>query len=115
MDGRQGAIEPHSGAQLFKCHIRLTAKECSQLLVMNGHNKGFAPGMAVAWSDIPGASALLQKFFDQAQGNPVTAGNFLAVSLPLVVGAEDSFTQVQGYGSHEPTLASPHTNGYSFI
>jgi hypothetical protein len=105
MDGRQGTIEPHSGTQLFEGHIRLAAQERSQLLVMRRHNEGFTPGMAVARSDIPGAPALLQKLLDHAQGNPEAPGNFLTVSLLLVVGAEDSFTQVQGYGSHEATLA----------
>jgi hypothetical protein len=42
-------------------------------------------------------------------------GNFFTVSFLLVVGTEDSFTQVQGCGSHERILPPPEASGYSFI
>jgi hypothetical protein len=115
MDGGQGAVEPHSSPQLFERQVRLAAQEHSPLLVMTRHDEGFASGEAVARRYVSSASALLQKLFDHAQRNPVATGCFFTVSLLLVVGAEDSFTQVQGYCSHERTLTPPPTIGYSFI
>jgi hypothetical protein len=115
MDGGQGAMEPHRGPQLFERQVRLAAQERSPLLVMRRHDEGFASGVAVPGRYVPGASALLQKLFDHAQRNPVATGSLFTVSLLLVVGAENSFTQVQGYCSHERTLTYSPIIGYSFI
>jgi UDP-N-acetylmuramoylalanine-D-glutamate ligase len=75
----------------------------------------FAPGITVTGSDVSSTPALLQEFLDQAQRDTKTTGNFFTVSFLLVVGTEDSFTQVQGYGSHERILSHLKATGYSFI
>ena len=46
-------------------------------------------------SDVAGAPALLQELLDHAQGNPETMGNLVARALIVVVGSQDSFTQIQ--------------------
>jgi hypothetical protein len=82
---------------------------------MGSQDEWFASGITVTGSNVPGAPTLLQELLDQAQRDTETMGNFFTVSLLLVVGTEDSFTQVQGYGSHAKILTHPQTIGYSFI
>ena len=115
MDGRQGTLELPRRPQFFEGQIRFAAQQRLHLPVMGTQDKRFASGITVAGSNVSGAPALLQEFLDQAQRDPETMGNFFTVSLLLVVGREDSFTQVQGYGSHEETLPQTEAYGYSFI
>jgi hypothetical protein len=100
MNRRQGTIELHGCPQFFEGHVRFAAQQRLHLPVMGAQDERFAPGTTVTGSDVSGAPALLQEFLDQAQRDTKTTGNFFTVSFLLVVGTEDSFTQVQGYGSH---------------
>lgn len=103
------------GPQFLQGHVRFSAQQRLHLPVMGAQDERFAPGIMVAGSDVSGTPALLQEFLDQAQRDTKTTGNFFTVSFFLVVGTEDSFTQVQGYGSHARTLTQPEAIGYSFI
>jgi hypothetical protein len=115
MNRRQGTIELHGRPQFFEGQVRFAAQQGLHLSAMGVQDERFAPGITVTGSDVPGAPPLLQEFLDQAQRDTETMGNFFTVSLLLVVGTEDSFTQVQGYGSHAQILTHPQTIGYSFI
>jgi len=115
MDGRQGAVERYGGPQFLEGHIRFAAQQRLHLPVMGAQDEGLASGITMTGSDVSGAPALLQEFLDQPQRDTETMSNFLTVSFLLVVGTEDSFTQVQGYGSHERILPNPEPHGYSFI
>ena len=115
MDSGQGAVELYGDPQFLQGHVRFSAQQRLHLPVMGSQDEGFASRIAVTGGDVSGAPALLQEFLDQAQRDTETMGDFFAVSFLLVVGTEDSFTQVQGYGSHERILTHPETVGYSFI
>lgn len=64
-------------------------------------------------SDVAGVPALLEELLDHAQGNPETMGHFGARAFVVVVGTEDSLTQIQGECSHVAILAHPSYNGYT--
>jgi hypothetical protein len=115
MDSWQGAVELYGGPQFLQGHVRFAAQQRLHLPVMGAQDERFAPRITVTGSDVSSAPALLQEFLDHAQRDTETTGNFFAVSFLLVVGTEDSFTQVQGYGSHGRILTHPETDGYSFI
>ena len=115
MNRRQGAVELYGGPQFFEGQVRFAPQQRLHLLAMGDQDERFASGKTVTRSDVSSAPTLLQEFLDQAQRDPETMGNFFAVSFLLVVGTEDSFTQVQGYGSHEIILPPPEASGYSFI
>jgi len=115
MNRRQGTVELHGPPQFFEGHVWFAAQQRLHLLAMGDQDERFASGKTVTRSDVSGAPTLLQEFLDQAQRDPETMGNFFAVSFLLVVGTEDSFTQVQGYGSHERILSHRKSVGYSFI
>jgi len=115
MDGGQGAVELYGRPQFFEGQVRFAAQQGLHLSAMGVQDERFAPGITVTGSDVPGAPPLLQEFLDQAQRDTETMGNFFTVSLLLVMGVEDSFTQVQGYCSHEYTVTHSPTIGYSFI
>jgi hypothetical protein len=115
MDSRQGAVDLYGRPQFLQGQVRFAAQQRLHLPVMGAQNKWFAPRKTVTRSDVSGTPALLQEFLNQAQRDTETMGNFFTVSFLLVVGTEDSFTQVQGYGSHERILPPPEASGYSFI
>ena len=95
MDGRQGAVKPHGLAQLRQGQVRLLPQQNAHLLLMRGHKAGFGTGKTVAWRNVPRSPALLQELLDQAEGNPETPGNLLAVALFLIVRGQDTFPQIQ--------------------
>jgi len=115
MNRRQGAVELHGRPQLFEGQVRFAAQQRLHLSAMRVQDERFAPRIMVTGCNVSGASALLQELLDQAQGDTETMGSFFAVPFLLVVGTEDSFTQVQGYGSHARALTHPEAIGYSFI
>jgi hypothetical protein len=115
MNSRQGTIELHGRPQFFESQVGFAAQQRLHLPVMGVQDERFASGISVTGSDVSSTSALLQEFLDQAQRDTETMGNFFTVSFLLVVGTEDSFTQVQGYGSHERILSHRKPSGYSFI
>jgi hypothetical protein len=115
MDGWQGAVKLHGRPQFFESHIRFAPQQRLHLSVMGVQDERFAPRIAVTRSDVSGTPALLQEFLDQTQRDTKAVGNFFTVSFLLVVGTEDSFTQVQGCRSQEQILSHPEMIGYSFI
>jgi len=114
MDRRQGAVELYGRPQFLQGHVRFSAQQRLHLPVMRVQDEWFASGITVAGSDVSGAPPLLQEFLDQPQRNTETMGNFFTVSFFLVVGTEDSFTQVQGYGSHAINSSNPGNNWLQF-
>jgi hypothetical protein len=101
MDSRQSAVELYGGPQFLQGQVRFAAQQRLHLPAMGVQDERLAPRITVTGCNVSGASALLQEFFDQAQRDTETMGDFFAVPFLLVVGTEDSFTQVQGYRSHE--------------
>jgi hypothetical protein len=101
MNRRQGTLELHGRPQFFEGQVRFATQQRLHLPVMGAQDERFAPRIAVTGSNVAGVPALLQELLNHAQRDPETMGNFFTVSLLLVVGTEDSFTQVQGYRSHE--------------
>jgi hypothetical protein len=66
-------------------------------------------------ADVAETPALLEQLLDHAQRNPETAGHLLAGALIGVIGGQYSFSQIQGNGSHAPSLPHLKHCGYSFI
>jgi hypothetical protein len=114
VDGLHGALETSGRAQLLEGQIIFFGEQGAQLGAVSAHDGGFAAGETMAWGNIAGASALLEEFLDQAQGDAETAGHLRACAFALVVGGQDSLAQIQGNGWHGRTLPDPRTNGYSF-
>ena len=85
MNGRQRAAKSYGLAQFFKCQVGLTPQQRSHLLLVASQNLGLTPGKVVAWLDVPGLPALLQKFFDHAQRNSIPRGNIQASALFAIV------------------------------
>lgn len=71
---------------------------------MAGDNGGFAPGKAVAWGEVAGASALLEEFFDQAQGDTEAAGHVFPRAFVGVVGRENTLAQIHRSRGHGLSL-----------
>jgi hypothetical protein len=92
MDGREGAVQPHGLAQFREGQIRLLGQQPPHLLLMGGQDAWLGPGKAVARGNVPGSAALLEQLLDQAEGHPVPAGDFLAVTHLLIIGAQDAFS-----------------------
>jgi hypothetical protein len=44
---------------------------------------------------VAGAPTLLQELLDHAEGNPETVGNLRTSSLLVIIGSQDSFSQIQ--------------------
>jgi hypothetical protein len=115
MDGWQAAVQPHGLAQLRQGQVRLLPQQNPHLLLMGGRDARLGTGKTVAWRNVPRASTLLQELLDQAEGNPETPGDFLAVALFLIVNSQDAFPHIQGNRSHENILLPLGNYGYSFI
>lgn len=58
-------------------------------------NDALTPGMVVAGPNISGMSALLDELFDNPQRDPITTRNVFPGTFIIIVGTEDSFTQIQ--------------------
>jgi hypothetical protein len=69
----------------------------------------------MARSNLSCAPALMEELFDHAQRDPVAVGDFFPRSLPLVVGSQDAFAQIQRECFHANTLLHLPHNGHSFI
>lgn len=69
----------------------------------------------MAWTDISGSPALLQKLLHHAQRDTIPLSHLLSVPFLTVVGSKDPFTQIQRDRSHERSLSQLGRNGYSFI
>jgi hypothetical protein len=54
-----------------------------------------APAEPIPGADVAGVPALLQQLLDHAQGDPETMGDLGARPLIVVIGGQDSFTQIQ--------------------
>ena len=95
MDGGQRTVQSQAGTQLLEGQIGLLVQQSPHLAPMGRQNPRLAPGETVARANLPGSPALLQKLFDHAQRNPVTAADLLSGPLLLIIGSQNSFAQVQ--------------------
>jgi len=82
-------------------------RKATELAAVGGHNGGFATRITMARGDVTGVATLLEKLFNQTQGNPKTPGNHLPRAFVIVVGSQNTFAQSQRGRSHEPRLPHP--------
>jgi hypothetical protein len=63
--------------------------------MMGGNNHRFASRKVLAWSNVPGAPALLQELLDHAQRDSETVGDLGTSAFPVIVGTKNSFAEIQ--------------------
>ena len=115
VDGREGATQARDDAQLLEGQIGFLVQQCPELMLVAGHNAGFASGTVRLRPHVTKASPLLQELLNHAQRHPEPAGHLLACALVSVIGRQNPFTQIKGNGFHAPRLPYSKINGYSFI
>ena len=95
MDGRQRAIQLHDLTQFRQGQIRLPRQVQLHLLLVGGKNAWLGTRKAVARGNVARSPALLQELLDQAEGDSITAGDFLAGAVLLVVRGQNALPQIQ--------------------
>lgn len=72
---------------------------------------GLAAGAMMLRADIAKMTPLLVQLLDHALGQAKPTGDLVSGALPVVVGAEKTFPEIQGESFHDNSSPS---NGYSF-
>jgi len=91
MKSLQGTVESCGRSEFLQGQIILLGQQGSELLAVAGDDHGLAAGETVPRSDVAGAAALLEEFFDQPQRHPEAAGDFLPGALVVVISGQDAF------------------------
>ena len=95
MDGLKGALESHGLPQLFQGEVVLFGQQGAHLAAVGGDNHRLASAEPASRGNVAGAPTLLQELLDHAEGNPETVGNLRPGALPVIIGSQDSFAQIQ--------------------
>lgn len=80
---------------------------------MRRDNHRLAASKVMPWREVTRASALLKELLDHAQGNPETMGNLGTCALVVIVGCQDSLTEIQRERSHAQHPTTLFSNGYT--
>jgi len=115
MDRWQRAIQGRGPAQFRQGKIRLAAEKLPKGLALSGDFARLEPATMIAWTDVAALSPTLQEFLDHTQRYSKAVGNLLSGPFLLIVRSQNSFPQIQRYGSHEETISRPAQYGYNFI
>jgi hypothetical protein len=95
LDGLEGAAHRQGLAQFCQGQVGFAGRQIPQSLLVAQAQGRSAAGITVTGPQVAGVAALLEKFFNQAQGNPEAAGDFLASAFLSVVGGYNPFPQIQ--------------------
>lgn len=115
MDRWQRAIQGRGPAQFLQSKIRLAAEELPKGLALSGDFARLEPATMIAWADVAALPPTLQEFLDHTQRYSKAVGNLLSGPFLLIVRSQNSFPQIQRYGSHGETISRTAHNGYDFI
>jgi len=115
MDGWQRAIQGRGPSQFLQGQVRLAAQELTKGLALSGDFAGLKPATMIARAEVAALAPPLQEFLDHAQRDAKAVGDLLSCPFLLIVRSQNSFPQIQGYGSHGLTLPPLANYGYNFI
>ena len=104
MNGLNGATQAQVLAQFPQSEVALFGQKSPHLSTVGGPDHGFASGKTMTRRDVAGMAALLEKLFDHAQRNTKPEGNLVASALVVVVGLQDSLSQIQRKCCHAQGL-----------
>ena len=110
----EGTLQSGGRSQFLERQIILLGQQGTQLVAVAGHDGRLTPGKTVARRDIAGATTLLEKLFYQAQRHAEPVSHLRPRTFLVVIGCQDSFTQIDRSGAHEQSLPRPLNHGYSF-
>jgi hypothetical protein len=95
VDGLQGALQSGGLPQLLQSQVAPFGQQGPHLALMGGNNHRLASSKVMPWRNVPGAPALLEELLDHAQRDSETVGDFGTGAFLVVVGAKNSFTEIQ--------------------
>jgi hypothetical protein len=106
-------LESRRRPQLLQGEVALLGQQDPYPALVSPDNHRLAPTKPMPWSDIASAPTLLEELLDHAEGDAETVGNFGTSALVVVIGTNNSFTEIQGECSHEQTLPQLPQYGYT--
>jgi len=115
MNRWQRTIQGRGPPQFLQSKIRLAAEELSKGVALSGDFARLEPATMIARADVAALSPTLQEFLDHTQRYSKAVGNFLSGPFLLIVRSQNSFPQIQRYGSHRQTISWYAYKGYDFI
>jgi hypothetical protein len=71
------------------------SEQSPQLAMMGLTDHGLASREMVAWANVSGSSALLQKLLHHPKRDAVTSGDLFSGAFLMVVGIQNPFAQIQ--------------------
>jgi hypothetical protein len=95
MNGLQGTLQFHRGAQFLQGEVGSFGQQSAQLAAVSGDNHRLASGQMMPRSNVAGAPSLLQELLDHAQGHAESVGNLGARAFLVVIRKKDSLTKIQ--------------------
>jgi hypothetical protein len=95
VDRLQGTLQPRGRSQRLEGQIALASQQSAKLAAVGSHNHGFAARIMMPWGDVAGVPALLEEFFNQAQGHSKPMSNFGTCALFMVVRSQDALPQIE--------------------
>jgi len=105
VDGLNGAFESETDADFLKGQIRLLGDEGPQFAAVGIEDDGLTTAAMMERSDVSGMAALVEKLFDQAEGDLESRGDLFAGDVTAIIGLEDALPQIHGNRCHGETVA----------